>query len=88
MPTWLLAFVSGWLKELAISLFAKLVSYYAKLKRYKKIEEKNMTRAKEVEEVADIIKKLLKEGKEVPQELKDKLREKSRILNNTDLPNN
>lgn len=82
MPAWLAGIVGGWLKDWAISLFGYVVKLFKKKSAYEKIEETNAKQAVYVQSVADEIKKLLLEGKEVPPELRERLIIENSKLNN------
>lgn len=61
-------------------LFNKAVELITFWFRLSAQEKENINDAEEVVDVAEQIKKLIREGKPVPQELKDKLRDKSHDL--------
>jgi hypothetical protein len=80
MPAWLASIIGGWLKDWAISAFVAIFGWFKKIAKYKRIEKENESKGAAVESAAEQVKKLLREGKEVPPELKEKLREESRRL--------
>lgn len=74
--------LTGVLKNILVSITTWIYDFFKTKKEREVLEEKNLTQAQKVEAISEEVKKLLREGKEVPQELKDKLREESRILVN------
>lgn len=64
----------------AVSGLNRLVSWIKEVSERKKIVEENDTQAAVVESVADEIKRLLKAGEVVPEELYEKLKVETRKL--------
>ena len=80
MPSWIVklltALITNWGGK-AISWIVEVIKRYAD---YKKIGKENDVQADKVKAISEEIKKLISEGKEVPEELKQRLRDESRRL--------
>jgi hypothetical protein len=77
---WLVAPVLNWLLGKATSLVGWIYESIKEWWTRRQIAKGNMSQAELVQQIANQIKKLEAEGKEVPPELKEKLREESRKL--------
>ena len=88
MPSWVIklltALITNWGGK-ALSWVVDLIKRYAD---YKKIGKENYMQADKVKAISDEIKKLISEGKEVPEELKQRLRDESRRLIDAGRSNN
>ena len=71
--------LSNMLSKIAVKVFKFFDTYFKMSKRQKELN----SMATDVEKISEEIKALLKDGKEVPNELKDKLREASKKLINS-----
>ena len=80
MPSWIVklltALITNWGGKL-VEWVAGIIQRYVE---YKKIGKENDMQADKVKAISDEIKKLISEGKEVPEELKQRLRDESRRL--------
>ena len=85
MPAWIAAMIGVWLKDWAISLFGYIVAFFRRQSKYEKIEESNDEQAKVIQSVADQIKQLIIEGKEVPPELRERLIAENSKLSNPNI---
>jgi hypothetical protein len=75
MPTWLGKLLLDWVWGKLAGLILKLGAWAKEWWARRKIVKANETEAASVEAVADEIRKIQAEGKEIPPELKEKMRE-------------
>lgn len=80
MQAWLAEFLTKWVWGLFSKGVKAIKDWWDTRQSYIKIGEDNQKMAESVESISEEIKKLIKAGQPVPQELKDKLREEARKL--------
>ena len=79
--SWLYKILGGVVADIASKLVAWVSDFISTYFKFSKEKKENEDQAAKVQSIADQIKQLIKDGKDVPPELKDKLREESRRLN-------
>jgi hypothetical protein len=87
MPSWLIKIITALIANWGGKLLSFIVDLIKRYAEYKKIGDENNMQADKVKAISEEIKKLISEGKEVPEELKQRLRDESRRLisgSNTD----
>lgn len=72
--------LSGIFTDMLGKFFYWITDFFKVKKEREDLSKKNRNQAEIVDALSKQIQQLMREGKPVPQELKDKLREESRIL--------
>jgi hypothetical protein len=80
MQKWVITLLLNWVWGKASDLLLWALKKYKDNKELKEIEEANRTQAEKVQILADEIRLMIQRGEEVPEFLKERLREESRRL--------
>lgn len=88
MYKWVLTYLLNWLLGKSQELFSYLYAKWKAHKEAKERQEVNDSQADKVQKIADEIKRLMDQGLEVPQTLKDELIYESRKLSTGPVPTN